>query len=45
MCIRDRSWDYKRYVGAQIGIHNPHGEKVGEVSHLRNREFLFVLRR
>jgi adenine-specific DNA-methyltransferase len=34
--------DFKRYVGAQIGIHNPSGEKVGVVSHLRNREFLFV---
>jgi len=35
--------DYKRYVGAQIGIHNPKGEKVGKVSHLRNKEFLFVV--
>ncbi|MDX2130795.1 MAG: DNA adenine methylase [Planctomycetota bacterium] len=36
--------DYKRYVGAQIGIHNPKGEKVGAVSHLRNTEFLVVVR-
>jgi adenine-specific DNA-methyltransferase len=35
--------DYKRYVGAQIGIHNPDGRKVGRVSHLRNREFLYVV--
>lgn len=34
--------DYKRYVGAQIGIYNPSGEKVGKVSHLRNREYLFL---
>jgi adenine-specific DNA-methyltransferase len=34
--------DYKRYVGAQIGIHNPAGERVGTVSHLRNRELLFL---
>lgn len=34
--------DHPRYVGAQIGIHNPQGEKVGEVSHLKNREYLFV---
>lgn len=34
--------DFKRYVGAQIGIYNPKGEKVGRISHLRNREFLFV---
>jgi len=35
--------DYKRYVGAQIGIHNPRGEKVGRVSHLRNKEHLYIL--
>ena len=35
--------DYKRYVGAQIGIHNPKGERVGKVSHLRNKEYLFVV--
>jgi adenine-specific DNA-methyltransferase len=34
--------DYKRYVGAQIGIHNPAGERVGTVSHLRNTEHLLV---
>jgi adenine-specific DNA-methyltransferase len=34
--------DYKRYVGAQIGIYNPRGEKVGRVSHLRNCEYLFL---
>ena len=35
--------DFKRYVGAQIGIHNLDGEKVGRVSHLRNKEYLFVV--
>jgi adenine-specific DNA-methyltransferase len=35
--------DYKRYVGAQIGVYNPGGVKVGEVSHLRNKELLFVV--
>ena len=34
--------DSKRYVGAQIGIHSPSGAKVGTVSHLRNKELLFV---
>jgi adenine-specific DNA-methyltransferase len=34
--------DFRRYVGAQIGIHNPAGEVVGSVSHLRNTEWLFV---
>jgi adenine-specific DNA-methyltransferase len=36
------AFDSKRYVGAQIGIHNPAGEKVGSVSHLRNTEYIFV---
>ena len=35
--------DFKRYVGAQIGIYNPDGDKVGRVSHLRNKEYLFVV--
>ncbi len=35
--------DFKRYVGAQIGIYNPTGDKVGAVSHLRNTEMLFVV--
>lgn len=36
------SVDFKRYVGAQIGIYNPSGERVGRISHLRNREMLFL---
>ncbi len=35
--------DYKRYVGAQIGIYSPRGERVGEVSHLRNLEYLYIV--
>src|SRR5262249_9140584 len=35
-------FDSRRYVGAQIGIHNRRGERVGRVSHLRNTEYLFV---
>ncbi len=35
-------FDSKRYIGAQIGIHNLLGERVGEVSHVRNTEYLFV---
>jgi adenine-specific DNA-methyltransferase len=34
--------DFKRYVGAQIGIYSPAGVPVGDVSHLRNTEYLFV---
>jgi adenine-specific DNA-methyltransferase len=41
--VTSMSQDYKRYVGAQIGIHNPRGEKVGKVSHLKNKEHLFVV--
>jgi adenine-specific DNA-methyltransferase len=41
--VRTLERDYKRYVGAQIGIYNPSGEKVGAVSHLRNKEYLFVV--
>ncbi len=36
------TFDSKRYVGAQIGIHNQNGERVGEVSHLRNLEYVIV---
>jgi len=35
-------FDSRRYVGAQIGIHDPAGHKVGRVSHLRNTERLAV---
>lgn len=41
--VRVVSTDFKRYVGAQIGIYDPKGKKVGEVSHLRNREMLFLV--
>lgn len=37
--------DYKRYVGAQIGIYNQQGQKVGQVKKLRNKEFLYVVNR
>jgi adenine-specific DNA-methyltransferase len=35
--------DHKRYVGAQTGICGPSGQKVGSVSHLRNKELLFLV--
>jgi adenine-specific DNA-methyltransferase len=38
------AYEFKRYVGAQIGQFNPSGKRVGEISHLRNREHVFVLR-
>jgi adenine-specific DNA-methyltransferase len=40
--VRMVAFDHKRYVGAQIGIYNPSGHLVGEVSHLRNTEYIFV---
>ncbi len=36
------AFDSRRYIGAQIGIHNPRGEKVGRVSHTRNTEYVVV---
>ncbi|MFL6159886.1 MAG: DNA adenine methylase [Marmoricola sp.] len=36
------AFDAKRYVGAQIGIFNGAGEKVGQVKKLRNTELVFV---
>ena len=41
--VKTLAHDYKRYVGAQIGIYNPRGEKVGTVGRLRNTEFVYVL--
>jgi adenine-specific DNA-methyltransferase len=37
--------DGRRYVGAQIGIYNPQGRKVGRVSHVSNTEYLYLVRR
>lgn len=36
------AFDSKRYVGAQIGIHSPSGEKVGSVGRTRNVEYVAV---
>ncbi len=35
--------DFKRYVGAQIGVYNPSGDRVGKVSHLRNEEYIYLV--
>jgi adenine-specific DNA-methyltransferase len=35
--------DYKRYVGAQIGIYNQRGLKVGTIKKLYNKEFLYIV--
>lgn len=41
--VRIMERDHKRFVGAQIGIFNPAGERVGEVSHVRNTEYIYVV--
>lgn len=40
--VRALAFDSKRYVGAQIGVHNQKGKRVGRVSHLRNLEYLVI---
>jgi adenine-specific DNA-methyltransferase len=40
--VQALAFDSKRYVGAQIGIYNPNGEKVGSVNRLRNFEWVVV---
>jgi adenine-specific DNA-methyltransferase len=37
--------DYKRYVGAQIGVYNQKSKKVGTVKSLKNKEYLFLATR
>jgi len=41
--VHTAKFDFKRYIGATIGVHNPKGEKVGTASHTRNKELLFVV--
>jgi adenine-specific DNA-methyltransferase len=36
------AFDSRRYIGAQIGIHSPSGEKVGTVGRTRNHEYVVV---
>jgi adenine-specific DNA-methyltransferase len=40
--VETLAFDSKRYVGAQIGIYNPSGDKVGEVTRLRNLEYVVI---
>lgn len=35
-------FEFDRYIGARIGIHNRSGQKAGTVSRLRNTEHIFV---
>ncbi len=36
------AFDSRRYIGAQIGIHSPSGDKVGTVGRTRNHEYVVV---
>jgi adenine-specific DNA-methyltransferase len=36
---------HSRYIGYKIGVYNPNGEKVGEASHSKNTEYLFLATR
>lgn len=40
--VRFLEFPSKRYVGAQIGVFDPRGNKVGAVSHLHNHEWIVV---
>jgi adenine-specific DNA-methyltransferase len=40
--VKVLAFDSRRYIGAQIGIHDPTGKKVGQVGRTRNTEFLVV---
>jgi adenine-specific DNA-methyltransferase len=36
------AFDSRRYVGAQIGVFNPQGERVGEPTHFHNVEHVLL---
>ena len=40
--VRLLAFDSRRYIGSQIGVYNPNGALVGEVSHVRNKEWVVV---
>lgn len=35
-------YDFKRYIGAHIGVYNKQGQKVGEPTHSRNLEHIVI---
>ena len=35
-------FDYKRYIGSQIGVYNKSGAKVGSVGERKNKELIFI---
>jgi adenine-specific DNA-methyltransferase len=41
--LQEVAIEQRRYIGHQIGIYNPQGEKVGRPGRVRNHEHLFVV--
>jgi adenine-specific DNA-methyltransferase len=41
--VVEHAFEHRRYIGAQIGIFNPSGEKVGTPGKPKNKEHLFVV--
>ncbi len=37
--------NFRRYIGARIGIYNPKGAKVGTIGHTTNKEFIYIASR
>ncbi|GAB3622200.1 DNA adenine methylase [Mariniluteicoccus endophyticus] len=40
--VEVHAFEGRRYIGARLGVHGPDGTKVGEVSHLKNTEYVVV---
>jgi adenine-specific DNA-methyltransferase len=41
--VRVMEQEFRRYIGARIGIYSPTGNKVGNVSHVTNTEYVYVV--
>lgn len=41
--VREIAIEHRRYIGHQIGVYNPRGEKVGRPGPARNKEHLFLV--
>jgi adenine-specific DNA-methyltransferase len=41
--VVEHAFTHRRYIGSQIGIFNPDGEKVGTPGPSKNKEYLFVI--
>jgi adenine-specific DNA-methyltransferase len=41
--VIEHAFDHRRYIGSQIGIFSPSGEKVGTPGKVKNKEHLFIV--